>query len=51
MESALAQAKRDQFMAVVRLYRTLGGGWRAESGGAPMQASPVSTLGDAHAHW
>jgi len=48
-ENALAQAKRDQFLAVVRLYRSLGGGWKAEAGGAPMQAFPVSTPGDAQA--
>jgi len=48
-ENALAQAKRDQFLAVVRLYRALGGGWKAEAGGAPMQASPVSTPGDGRA--
>lgn len=48
-ENALAQAKRDQFLAVVKLYRSLGGGWKAEAGGAPMQASPVSTPGDAQA--
>jgi multidrug efflux system outer membrane protein len=46
-ENALAQAKRDQFLAVIRLYRTLGGGWQAESGGTPTQASPVSPQGDA----
>ena len=48
-ENALAQAKRDQFLAVVRLYRALGGGWKTEAGTAPMQASPVSTRGDGQA--
>jgi hypothetical protein len=45
MEYALARAKRDQCLAVVRLYRTLGGGWRP-AGGALMHVSPVSTRGD-----
>ena len=45
-ENALAQGKRDQFLAVVRLYRALGGGWMAEAAGAPMTASHVSTPGE-----
>ena len=28
-ENALAQVQRDQLIAVVQLYRTLGGGWSA----------------------
>jgi multidrug efflux system outer membrane protein len=37
-EISLAQTRRDQLVAVVNLYRALGGGWPAEervSGGAP----------------
>jgi multidrug efflux system outer membrane protein len=30
-ENALAQSQRDQFLAVVNLYRALGGGWMAET--------------------
>jgi len=48
-ENALAQTRRDQFLAVVRLYRALGGGWKAEAGGIPMAAVPVSAQGDAQA--
>jgi outer membrane protein, multidrug efflux system len=35
-EIALAQAKRDQFLAVVELYKALGGGWKAEAAAAPV---------------
>ena len=37
-EISLAQTRRDQLVAVVNLYRALGGGWQAEertAGGAP----------------
>jgi multidrug efflux system outer membrane protein len=37
-EISLAQTRRDQLVAVVNLYRALGGGWQAEertTGGAP----------------
>ncbi|HXZ24934.1 MAG TPA: efflux transporter outer membrane subunit [Nitrospiria bacterium] len=44
-ENLLAQSERDQYLAVVRLYRALGGGWKAEAGGLPPAASPVSTQG------
>ena len=30
-ELLLAQAQRDELLAVVRLYRALGGGWATES--------------------
>ncbi|HEY2675826.1 MAG TPA: efflux transporter outer membrane subunit [Steroidobacteraceae bacterium] len=30
-ENALAQSQRDQFLAVVNLYRALGGGWMVEA--------------------
>ena len=30
-ELALAQAQRDELVAVVRLYRALGGGWETSS--------------------
>jgi multidrug efflux system outer membrane protein len=34
-ETALAQTRRDQLLAVVNLYKALGGGWQdAETGGA-----------------
>jgi len=42
-ENLLAQSKRDQFLAVVALYRALGGGWQVEeAGGAPGGAPPAS---------
>jgi multidrug efflux system outer membrane protein len=44
-ENALVQAKRDQFLAVIRLYRALGGGWQAEAGITPTPAAPVSDPG------
>jgi outer membrane protein, multidrug efflux system len=40
-ENALAQSKRDQFLAVVNLYRALGGGWMAEE--AQTQTQPADT--------
>jgi len=33
---------REQYSAVIKLYRTPDGDCKAEAGGAPMQASPVS---------
>jgi len=46
-ENALAQTRRDQFLAVVRLYRALGGGWKAETGETPMPVSRLSANGEA----
>ncbi|MCK6557265.1 efflux transporter outer membrane subunit [Candidatus Binatia bacterium] len=34
-ENALAQTERDQLVAVVQLYRALGGGWAVEPSGTP----------------
>jgi multidrug efflux system outer membrane protein len=31
-EVALAQTKRDQFTAVIQLYKALGGGWKMPAG-------------------
>jgi multidrug efflux system outer membrane protein len=45
-ENALAQSKRDQFLAVVNLYRALGGGWMAEAA-APMPGYPMPVQGEA----
>ena len=41
-EISLAQTRRDQLVAVVNLYRALGGGWQAEerSAGSPPAAVP-----------
>jgi multidrug efflux system outer membrane protein len=47
-ENALAQSRRDQFLAVVNLYRALGGGWMAEAA-APMPAYPVPVQGETQA--
>jgi len=47
-ENALVQSKRDQFLAVVKLYRALGGGWKFEAG-APMAAAPMPAQGQAEA--
>jgi len=41
-ENLLAQSKRDQFLAVVSLYRALGGGWRVEEqNGLPGEEAPA----------
>jgi multidrug efflux system outer membrane protein len=37
-ENALAQSQRDQFLAVVNLYRALGGGWMVETAKVPASA-------------
>lgn len=37
-ENALAQSQRDQFLAVVNLYRALGGGWMVETAKASTSA-------------
>jgi multidrug efflux system outer membrane protein len=37
-ELALAQAQRDQLLAVVQLYKALGGGWTAADGPGPRAA-------------
>ena len=34
-EISLAQTRRDQLVAMVRLYRALGGGWPAEAQAPP----------------
>jgi multidrug efflux system outer membrane protein len=40
-ELSLAQTRRDQLVAVVALYRALGGGWQAEAAaGAPVASAP-----------
>ncbi len=39
-ENALAQTRRDQFVAVVQLYKALGGGWQA-----PVQSVPGENTG------
>jgi multidrug efflux system outer membrane protein len=36
-EDALAQTQRDQLVAVVSLYKALGGGWKTPPGGPPSQ--------------
>jgi len=47
-EISLAQTRRDQLVAVVNLYRALGGGWQAEeqagSGGHRQGAGPPTPL-------
>jgi len=41
-ENLLAQSKRDQFLAVVSLYRALGGGWQTEEqNGLPGEEAPA----------
>ena len=42
-ELVLARTHRDQLVAVVQLYKALGGGWQTEA--KPAQAAPVSTGG------
>jgi multidrug efflux system outer membrane protein len=37
-ELALAQARRDELLSVVQLYRALGGGWAQDQPAAPVQA-------------
>jgi outer membrane protein, multidrug efflux system len=45
-EIALSQARRDQLVATVRLYRVLGGGWNlADPTWAPPKAVPVAAAG------
>jgi multidrug efflux system outer membrane protein len=40
-ENLLAQSQRDQFLAVVSLYRALGGGWQTEEqNGLPGEEAP-----------
>ena len=39
-EIQLAQTRRDQLIAVVSLYRAIGGGWRAEEEPAPAPDAP-----------
>jgi outer membrane protein, multidrug efflux system len=39
-ETALAQTERDQLLAVVQLYRALGGGWSAGEQSVPLDAFP-----------
>ena len=49
-ENALAQTRRDQFLAVVQLYKALGGGWQAthepddESGEETMTAGRTGEI-------
>jgi len=41
-ENLLAQTRRDQFLAVVNLYRALGGGWQVEEqNGLPGEEAPA----------
>jgi outer membrane protein, multidrug efflux system len=43
-ENALAQSRRDQFLAVVNLYRALGGGWKPDGlAAAPATAPPAAS--------
>jgi multidrug efflux system outer membrane protein len=39
-EIGLAQTRRDQLIAVVSLYKAVGGGWQAEAGAVPAPARP-----------
>jgi multidrug efflux system outer membrane protein len=39
-EIGLAQTRRDQLIAVVSLYKALGGGWQAGAGSGPPDPSP-----------
>jgi multidrug efflux system outer membrane protein len=39
-EQQLAQTERDQLLAVVRLYRALGGGWSVDDPPVPLDAFP-----------
>jgi outer membrane protein, multidrug efflux system len=41
-ELALAQAQRDELLAVVRLYRALGGGWAVDQPPAASSRGPGS---------
>ncbi|MCI0568798.1 MAG: efflux transporter outer membrane subunit [Acidobacteria bacterium] len=42
-ENLLAQSRRDQFLAVVNLYRALGGGWQVEErNGLPGEEAPAT---------
>jgi outer membrane protein TolC len=41
-ELALARVQRDELLAVVRLYRALGGGWQSELPPPPSAAIPES---------
>lgn len=40
----MAMAKREELLAVVRLYRALGGGWDADVRGPPAQAVPAGPV-------
>ena len=42
-EISLAQTRRDQLVAVVNLYRALGGGWQAEEKAQAGAANPAGS--------
>jgi outer membrane protein, multidrug efflux system len=44
-ELALAQAQRDELLAVVRLYRALGGGWASQPSPSPRQEQAAGPSG------
>jgi multidrug efflux system outer membrane protein len=39
-EKSLAQTHHDQLVAVVNVYKALGGGWQAEAAAASLTAGP-----------
>jgi multidrug efflux system outer membrane protein len=47
-ENALAQSQRDQFLAVVNLYRALGGGWKADGTGVGYDAAATASSSASH---
>jgi outer membrane protein, multidrug efflux system len=42
-ENALAQSQRDQFLAVVNLYRALGGGWKPDGTPVASETAPAAS--------
>jgi outer membrane protein, multidrug efflux system len=47
-ENALAQSQRDQFLAVVNLYRALGGGWKPDGTGPGYENAAAASSTASH---